>query len=140
MSLCQWDGCRVDTGPPATPAQPRHRKFCDDHRRLRLAQVAREAWSARRGHRGGTEDRYEGGDGYVLVRLEGGWIAEHRAVMAAMLGRPLRKGESVHHINGIRNDNRPANLELWVGPIRYGQRAVDITCHNCGEPYLVKRP
>jgi hypothetical protein len=58
--------------------------------------------------------------------------------MENKLGRKLQRHESVHHINGIRNDNRLENLELWVGPIRYGQRANDIKCHNCGEPYKIK--
>jgi hypothetical protein len=38
----------------------------------------------------------------------------HRAVAEAILARPLRKGESVHHVNECRMDNRPANL--WVFP------------------------
>lgn len=74
-------------------------------------------------------------DGYVFVIYAGVWQSEHRLIMEAKLGRPLIKGESVHHINGIRDDNRPENLELWVGGIRYGQRATDIKCHNCGESY-----
>lgn len=73
--------------------------------------------------------------GYVRVRIDGQWRAEHRVVMEEALGRPLVKGESVHHKNGIRSDNDPANLELWVGPIRSGARATDVTCPNCGCSY-----
>lgn len=41
-----------------------------------------------------------------------GVIAEHRWVAEQMLGRRLRKSEHVHHINGVKNDNRPENLEV----------------------------
>lgn len=36
--------------------------------------------------------------------------AEHILVAESMLGRALNKGEVVHHINGLKHDNRPCNL------------------------------
>jgi hypothetical protein len=46
--------------------------------------------------------------------------------MAEVIGRPLRKGENVHHKNGNRKDNRPENLELWVSGQPAGQRVQDV--------------
>jgi len=54
-----------------------------------------------------------------------GKILEHVMVMSEYIGRPLRKGENVHHKNGIRNDNRIENLELWHKGQPAGQRVED---------------
>lgn len=54
-----------------------------------------------------------------------GRILEHVYVMSQYLDRPLFKGESVHHKNGVRDDNRIENLELWHRGQPAGQRVED---------------
>lgn len=109
----------VDSKPfrPPTPAAPDPPPDHEPYKRLEEGERRRDK------------------AGYVALRIDGRVITEHRWAMEQKLGRKLVKGESVHHKNGVRADNRPENLELWVGPIRSGIRATDFRCPHCGEAW-----
>jgi len=54
-----------------------------------------------------------------------GRIMEHIFIWSQHFGRPLKKGENIHHRNGIVDDNRIENLELWSSVQPSGQRVED---------------
>ena len=76
-------------------------------------------------HQGSKAYNWKGGrqilNGYIFILSPNhpyknssgrGYVAEHRLIMEAKLGRYLRKDELIHHINCNRKDNRIENLCL----------------------------
>lgn len=82
--------------------------------------LRRVAGEDHRSWRGGSRTTAEG---YVIVLVgrdhpmsdTNGRCYEHRLVMSDAIGRPLTDDEVVHHINGVRDDNRLENLMLFAG-------------------------
>lgn len=101
------------------------------------------AWGKNAKHRG--TGRWVDPDGYiriyspnhptVLERIKKNnsrprkWIGEHRLVMEQVLGRILLDTENVHHLDGNRQNNDPANLEVWITQQPSGQRVADLIAY-----------
>lgn len=64
-------------------------------------------------------------EGYVVANIGTHELRQHRFVMEKKIGRKLLPEESVHHKNGVRDDNRLDNLELWSSSHPSGQRVED---------------
>lgn len=106
-------------------------------------------------HTGAKSYRWKGGrkvtkDGYVMLlmpdhpnaytetdsktgKVRTRYVFEHRVVVSERLGRPLDRFDVIHHINGIRDDNRPENLEHLRGD-NIGSRR-PLLCPKCGHAF-----
>lgn len=106
---------------------------CGCFHRKRVAEMGRA--NAGEKHPCWKGGRGSAGNGYISVwtglKRENGTkirILEHITVMEKVLGRKLFPGETVHHRNGIRSDNRQENLELKASNHGMGQTTEDLVC------------
>ena len=77
-------------------------------------------WIMSKGHPGATKD---------------GYVMEHRLVMETIIGRRLVTSEHVHHLNGIKDDNRPENLAILV---TRGPHMGWVLCPHCQRRFLIR--
>lgn len=106
---CTVDGCNNNVVSAAAGLCGKHytrqRKYGDPNiTKFERGANGRDKWHAtKNGYvwRYAPDDPCSGPNGYVY---------QHRAVMAKIIGRPLMGNENVHHKNGVRGDNRP---ETW---------------------------
>lgn len=62
------------------------------------------------------------------------YVAEHRLVVEQRIGRFLTETEFVHHVNGIKWDNRPENLKI----VTYATHRGEIVCPHCLGTFSLK--
>jgi len=83
--------------------------------------------------------RYKSG-GYIFIyspehpNNNQGYVCEHRLVIEKEIGRYLENWEHIHHINGVRDDNRIENLKIVTKSTHYGE----ICCPYCKKEFLIR--
>ena len=110
---------------------------------LRTPEAIEKAADAKRGEKNyfwkGGKFKSKSGYIYILQSYHPnadskGYMLEHRLIMEKVLGRFLKSDEWIHHKNGIKDDNRPENLEIVLSKTHFGE----IECPFCQKKFLIK--
>lgn len=84
-----------------------------------LSGICRKCWHAKRGYRvGSMEERINAAierhkndlHSYHFLSINGVQVPEHRYIIERETGKKLPRGWVVHHLNGLKGDNRIENL------------------------------
>ena len=125
-----WNDFVIDCG--GKPYQPHLSELAIKNKILAKKGKRSSHWKG-----GRHKDRH----GYIQIWMPehvnarmAGYIHEHRLVMSKHLKRPLESFESVHHKNGIKNDNRIENLELMTKRVHRGK----VECPHCQKTFSIR--
>jgi len=118
--ICVADGCKreAERAGRCMAHYQRYQKYKNDLTKKEI--TIRKGW-------------YKTSDGYIVISglnhvntNKSGCVMEHIKIMSDFIGRKIERNETVHHKNGIRDDNRIENLELWSGVHPTGSRVSDL--------------
>ena len=128
--------------------RPMYGKHHSDKTKKKMSKIAKERgfgkWTkGRTGKRsaGWKGGKFKDSNGYIRIYKpkhpfckKSPYIFEHRLIMEKMIGRYLKPSEFVHHRNGIRDFNRPINLELCMQNPHRGK----IKCPFCRKSFFLR--
>lgn len=147
--------------------------FCSCKCGMEITQTRLIKWKIKNGQKnfyikghqykkGSQNNRWKGGQyfdskGYKFIKhpdhpnaRKNGYVAESHLVISKVLKRPVdTRFEVVHHLNGIKTDNRPENIEIktrkqhtsihssGVNNVNFKNRPPRV-CPNCNKPFMHK--
>lgn len=149
--------CR-DCYTPFIKEQMTGRVFSDEHRKkLSEAQKTRKPpkdpeatklkMSIAHHKRQGGQVRKKNSFGYITLYMpghhlvmggSGSRVYEHRLVAEEKIGRRLKNKEVVHHLNGVKDDNRPENLYVTTAVEHRKHEVRALNCPNCNHDFGVR--